>query len=447
MNPAKYATLMCSVSFVASCVAAADDPEAETTSVQTSELRRATPPAPNDEGAAQTVSTNGAIRADSRFFQSLGENGRTCGSCHEPGNGWAISRDGVNERFDTSDGTDPIFRTNDGANSPNADVSTVEARRVAYSMLLDHGVIRVGRPIPEGAEFTLSAVDDPYGFASAQELSLFRRPLPTMNLRFITDVMWDGRETIRPYDISFDLAHQANDATRGHAQGLVDLSRRQAANIVEFESGLFTAQIESNDAGQLDARGARGGPAFLSHLPFMRGMSRPGHTFQIFDAWTKLPGTSPQTLARKAIARGQELFNTRTFNIVNVAGIRDQVGTCATCHDTPDVGGHSSPMFINLGLADGDRRPPDMPLYTLHNTATNQTIQTTDPGLALSTGKWADIGRFKVPNLRGIETRSPYFHNGVIDTIEGLVGFYNARFAIGLTADEKADLAAFIKAL
>ena len=50
---------------------------------------------------------------------------------------------------------------------PNADVSTVEARRSAYSMLLDKGLIRVGIGIPANAEFDLIAVDDPYGYASA----------------------------------------------------------------------------------------------------------------------------------------------------------------------------------------------------------------------------------------------------------------------------------------
>ena len=53
--------------------------------------------------------------------------------------------------------------------------------------------LRVGIGIPAGAEFTLVDVDDPYGYASASELSLFRRPLPSTNLAFLTGVMWDGR--------------------------------------------------------------------------------------------------------------------------------------------------------------------------------------------------------------------------------------------------------------
>jgi hypothetical protein len=54
-----------------------------------------------------------------------------------------------------------------------------------------HGVVRVGLPIPATAEFDPVAVDAPYHFVSAAELSLFRRPLPITNLKFDSTVMWD----------------------------------------------------------------------------------------------------------------------------------------------------------------------------------------------------------------------------------------------------------------
>jgi len=86
-------------------------------------------------------------------------------------------------------GDDPIFRTNDGSNSPAADVSTVPAKRSAYSMLLTKGLIRVGIGVPRDAEFELVDVEDPYGYASFSELSLFRRPLPATNLPLLATVM------------------------------------------------------------------------------------------------------------------------------------------------------------------------------------------------------------------------------------------------------------------
>jgi cytochrome c peroxidase len=88
-----------------------------------------------------------------------------------------------------------------------------------------------------------------------------------------------------------------------------------------------------------------------------------------------------------------------------------------------------------------------MPRYTLRNKATGETLVTSDPGRALITGKWADRNKFKVPVLRGLAARAPYFHNGSIADLEGVVRFYNGRFQMGLTEQEQADLAAFLRCL
>ena len=72
----------------------------------------------NKFGIARTVSSNGFIDTRGPFFQNLGSNGRTCNSCHVEGQGWGISAEDVKRRFDETDGKDPIFRTNDGSNSP-----------------------------------------------------------------------------------------------------------------------------------------------------------------------------------------------------------------------------------------------------------------------------------------------------------------------------------------
>jgi hypothetical protein len=153
-------------------------------------------------------------------------------------------------RFDATGGEDPIFRTNDGSASPFADVSTVSARRAAYNMLLTKGLIRVGIGVPANAEFDLVDVDDPYGYASASELSLFRRPLPSTNLKFLATVMWDGRETFVGRSIHFDLSDQANTATLQHAAAVNPLTDAEQQEIVNFELGLFTAQSMDRDAGR-----------------------------------------------------------------------------------------------------------------------------------------------------------------------------------------------------
>ena len=72
---------------------------------------------------------------------------------------------------------------------------------------------------------------------------------------------------------------------------------------------------------------------------------------------------------------------------------------------------------------------------------------TTDPGRALITGKWKDIGRFKGPILRALATRAPYFHNGSAADLDAVLDFYNQRFGVGLTEDERHDLIAFLRTL
>ena len=126
--------------------------------------------------------------------------------------------------------------------------------RTAYSMLLNRGVIRVGLPMPANAEFDLVAVDDPYWYASAKELSLFRRPLPTTNLSFLSAVMWDGRETVARRDHGV-RTWRARPTTRPSAtrRPSVALTAAQQNSIVAFETALFTAQTSDSVVGSLSA--------------------------------------------------------------------------------------------------------------------------------------------------------------------------------------------------
>jgi cytochrome c peroxidase len=433
-------------------------------------------PLPDGSGTFATVNTAGnKIDLGNEFFQDLGSNGRRCVSCHVPAAAWSITPSQVRAVFDATNGgtrADPlglgaIFRTNDGSNAPNADVSTLDKRRAAYSMLLSRGLIRVGLPIPANAEFELVAVDDPYHFASAAELSLFRRPLPSTNLKFLSTVMWDGRETQAGQSIHFDLSQQSTDATQGHAQGDA-LTNAQRESIVALETALFTAQVRDNDAGELTAYGGNGGPNALVTQTFYIGINdnfgdSQTHAaftplvFDIYNAWASASGSGNGTVAqRRAVARGQALFNTRTINISGVSGINDEAafgnpatvaGTCTTCHDTPNSGNHSVVAPLNIGLTDASRRTPDMPLYTLRNKTTGEIKQTTDPGRALISGLWKHVGRFKGPILRSLAARAPYFHNGFAADLGAVVDFYDGRFAMHLTAQERSDLVAFLRTL
>jgi cytochrome c peroxidase len=423
-------------------------------------------------GQSRTLNLNGAIDLDNPFFQDIGTNGRRCVTCHQPSAAWTITPANVQARFAATGGDDPIFRNNDGSNCEGVVATSVAERQAAYSLLLTRGLIRVGLDVPANAEFAIEDVTDPNSCGPAtNDASLYRRPLPSANVSFLSAVMWDGRESTPTTTIAQDLAHQANSATRGHAQSARDLTAAEAQQIVDFETALFTTQDRDAKAGNLNAQGARGGPKALSRQSFFIGINDPvllnptgapfdHNAFTLFDGWAALTSASndPYTDARRAIARGQKLFNSKPITITGVAGLNGQTfasgvkvsdsltANCTICHDSPNVGNHSVKAPLNIGVADPERAPY-LPVYRLRNLTTGAVVRTTDPGRAMITGKWADVGKFKGPILRGVAARAPYFHNGMAATLEEVVDFYDTRFNMGLTAQEKSDLVAFLRAL
>ena len=435
-------------------------------------------PFPNRSGIAETYNMNGGpIDMSGPFFQSLGSNGRSCSSCHRSSQGWSISADGMKAVFEITQGRDPVFRTVDGSVCDHdIDTSTLAGRRQAYRLLINKGLLRISLPVPANAEFNVVNVVNPYGCGDPSTLSLYRRPLPATNLRFLTTVMWDGRESspqtgtqaitygTNPADLLADLEHQALGAVTGHAQGTT-LSPENQEAIANFEMGLATAQAIDYGAGSLSSHGAIGGAAVLAQqtIPgFYVGINDPlggnpkgtpftPEIFDLFEAWANQPAHSH----RASIARGEALFNSKPINISGVAGLNDTLnqvsltGTCGTCHSTPNGGNHSLPVPLNIGVTDVNS-PLDvsyLPVFTLQNKTTLQIVTTTDPGRAMVTGLWKDIGKVKGPVLRGLASRAPYFHNGSADTLDDVVNFYDQRFNIGFTDQEKADLVAFLSSL
>jgi hypothetical protein len=466
---------------------------------------------PNPSGASQTYSTSGAgIDITGPFFQSLGTNGRTCGTCHQPSDGMSVSAANVELRFLVTQGTDPIFRPVDGSNcNHNIDVSTFPGRYAAYSLLRTRGLIRISLTVPGNADYRVVSVNNPYGCNESDMISMYRRPLPSTNLRFLSAVMFDGRESSPatgttkilysnyPSSLLNDLAHQSVDATVNHAQG--DGTRptpTEQQQIVNFEMALTTAQSFGRHTGLLNAHGANGGPVSLSTQPFFIGMNSSVHfllpqfeppgglvapgdgqftpaIFNPFDAWAGLPPADP----RAAVARGQAIFNSKPINITGVAGINDDVsagglvpggisslqGTCGTCHDTPNVGNHSFPTPLDIGTGDPDvanaavnlggldiRYLPSITvckLDPLTGLPTNNCKTTTDLGQALIDGNFDHVGKIKGPILRGLSARAPYFHNGSARTLLDAVRFYETRFGLSLSAQDESDLVAFLSSL
>jgi len=444
---------------------------------------------PNASGRLGTVSTAGTIDQGNAFFRSFGTNGRSCGSCHFQANAFGLSAEAARAVFAATGGTDPLFAPVDGANCPSV---TAADGAAGHSLLLNQGLIRVGLTVPAGAEYTLTAVHDPYGCAlrgSPAEASVYRRVLPTTNLRFLSAVMWDGRETVQPLtdrntltsSLRAGLLHQAMDATLGHAQAARSPTPAQLNAIVDFELALFTAQQTDNVAGVLQAEKGTGGPTALATVSYFPGINDPlgdnptGAAFDpsastLFKSWKDLANSGRYAEPRKALARGEAIFNTHPLTISGVTGLNDALGvasingTCTTCHDTPNVGNHSRPLPLDIGVSHvaghesdpqvlaalGQLSMPDLPVFQVAcqtGPLAGVVKYTSDPGRALISGKCADIGRLKGPILRGLAARAPFFHNGAAATLTEVVEFYNLRFRMGLTDREKSDLEAFLRSL
>ena len=463
------------------------------------------------KGAIASFQPNGAtVTSNNAFFKDMGTNGRTCFTCHQPQNGWSVSARDVAERFEKSAGNDPIFRLVDGATCPSDDVSTLRAKKRAYKLLTEKGLIRVGLAIPATAEFALTAVDDPYSCTTKPEtgsgiLSMYRRPLPVANIKYLSTVMWDGRESTPNGGLESDLRTQARDATLTHAQAATSPTDAQLAEIVAFQTGIFTAQIFDNKAKFLTGDNATGGPIALASQEFFIGINDPlglnpkeiQFTSQIFDLyrpWLSAGGPNDHgghgtpmatedllkrinitdgwrfddrerdmvSEHRRSVARGEELFNNTKIAITGVAGLNDDLkvdridGFCGTCHDSPNIGHHSVRAPLDIGVPDaGEKKPPvldiaGLPVFTLTCTQgllAGQVYKVTDPGRAMITGKCKDIGRFKGPILRGLAARAPYFHNGSAANLRDVVDFYDQRFNVGFTHKQKTDLVNFLNTL
>jgi cytochrome c peroxidase len=335
-------------------------------------------------------------------------------------------------------------------------------------------------------------------------LNMYRRPLNSTNLtingqlNFLSNppavipegaIMWDGREPT--------LESQFIDATMGHAQASRPTDAQIAQGVL-FEKGISTAQYRDAAAGLLSASGATGGPVNLAALAASEAaagvtfiLPNPGEeVVDLYDAWS-----TPPNAGAASIKRGQDIFNNRLFAVRGVAGFNEFFGggpvnaSCATCHNNKNVAsdvinvgfpgpsgtfpeGRHLGVGDNSGLLDesGDQTeatalPPasDMPLFefwcpvgSIHFYSNPQTgadgstydvFQTSDPGVALITGKCNDLGKFKVPRLRGLAARAPYFHGGEASSLNDVVRFYDIRFSMGLTAQDKQDLVNFLNAL
>ncbi len=444
----------------------------------------------NEHGTLRMLLVGGPMETKGHpFFEPLGPNGRACVTCHQPADGMGLSAATARSRWEATGGKDPLFAAYDGSNCP----ILPQTERASHSLLFDRGLIRVERawPVREWngrkvtPDFTLEVVRDPNGCNSgpgygpvAGRISVYRRPRPVANMKYLLAVgfAFDPKQghalpldsdsgqpvsgNLMADNRAGNLRIQMEDAAATHLGMTSRLTPGQRREIEDFELRLYAAQQTGSKAGELDTLGAEGGPAKLrDSMPGALG-SIGTPVWSEFAGWEKIAPEdtirlSPEQLAfRQSVARGARVFREKTFLITDSAGINSPMGfgnpvrnTCVFCHNMTQMGNDVAPGQVDLGtttLPFADPMP-DLPLFriTCHKTPHphyGRVIYTADPGFALTTGRCADVGKITLQSLRGLAARAPYFSNGLAKDLRGVIDYYERRYNIGYTEQEKQDL-------
>jgi hypothetical protein len=365
-----------------------------------------------------------------------------------------------------------------------------------------------GAPIKP--EFTLEVVQDPtgcntdpvYGLHSPDPMvSVYRRPRPVANMKYVVgpDHGLGGPQLFNPKNIAMPLAvdpdtgrrvtmqimsdaraptlkAQAMDAAIHHLQMASPPSPDVLARITSFESQIYAGQVFDNAGGDLAEPGgpkALGPHNLAENPPGILGDNYDQPVFHDFNMWkAPVAGETPaQARFRQSVARGYDIYFAKPFWIrdvqhINTVGIGNPAKrTCATCHNMQMTGMDLASGWVDLGVqnlpwAEGGLQSPlypgrpQLPLFKITCNAETpphmflgRVIYTHDPGRALITGRCMDVGAIVMQQFRGLAARAPYFSNGSAASLRELVDFYDRRFNIGYTDQEKEDLINFLSVL
>jgi cytochrome c peroxidase len=367
------------------------------------------------------------FQGPSQAFQGVVvSNGRACFTCHRgPSTGFGFPKPPLSASIPL---TDPLFTGIDGDAQGDPD---------AMNNLDNHALIkhRIGRFNEARSE------SDPY-----RQVFGWRKSLRLLNVAFGHGFLTDGRAR--------DLFEADRGAVFAHTQS---------------SDSRFDDLFPPPDANDMEA--FQFSAPFLTdpQLAALRDPTNPLYARLVSDPFYTVHTTS------KAQDRGKWVF----------------VQQCMVCHNTPNVfnnisnvqalGGGIRPITdpafgppigrdFNVGISErngnnlrftqnlggGQFAPIVLPLANEDGTTNNLTI-TFDIGLAAVTARSEDIGRFKVPQLRGVVNAGPYFHDNSADTLEQVVDYFNSaayaaskdgrKFPVHLNAHERADLLEFLKVL
>ena len=284
---------------------------------------------------------------------------------------------------------------------------------------------------PGGAQFAVTAVDDPYncntnpvtGLTSTTTgiVSTYRRPLPSTNLGFLSAIMWDGREP--------SLSSQATDATLGPRAGQYAAHRRAGGRDRRIRKRHIRRPSLRRSGGQPGRRRQhrRSGCTVAATAEFLHRRERSAgtesapvpFTSQIFDLYrpwlacrasaTVAPDVNRSRAARRCstIPTSTSLTFRASTTISASRAFRDSAAPATT---RPTWATTRSRRRSTSAFPTPVEKPPvldisGLPVFTLTCTQgplAGQIYKVTDAGKAMISGQCKDIGRFKGPFCVGL---------------------------------------------
>ncbi|MEZ4450796.1 MAG: hypothetical protein R3B09_15045 [Nannocystaceae bacterium] len=362
-------------------------------------------------------------------------NGRTCFTCHRgPDQQFGLPTPPLS---DTIPLTDTLFTgiDADAGGDPDALHNLDQLGLVKY---------RVNRFNPTRGD------DDPY-----RQVFGWRKSIPLVNVGFAHGFLTDGRGRVM-----FETARGAFFAhTQESDNRFDDLIAARRSDFDDMEAFLF---------------GLVSDPALLA----LKDPNDPNYEALVDDPYLTVDMMvgDPSKELQKARKRGKKLFDKNCFgachntpqlfnNLANVEATGNGDRPQDYVPHAPAVG-----RMFNVGVAErnahglrftrhlggGAFAPIVVPLAN-EDGSTHHHEVTFDIGLAASTGRTEDIGRFKVPQLRDLANNAPYFHDNSAATLEEVVEYFSSceyndskdgqEYPIHLSPSEQADLVEFLKIL
>jgi cytochrome c peroxidase len=242
---------------------------------------------------------------------------------------------------------------------------------------------------------------------------------------FGVDPQVTGRRAPSP----INAAYQPNLFWDGRAGGAFD-DPVTGQNVLAFgaalesqASGPPVSEVEMGHVGRSWTAIASDLPsltplALATNVPSTLAAFVQGQTYaQLFQQVYGSPGVTPtrilfaiaayqRTLVSDQSPYDLSLVGQYTLNATEALGLQVFNALCTPCH--LDVG----PAVLSTGPV----------LMTFHNIGVRPNSE--DPGRFAVTQNAIDLGAFRVPGMRNVALRAPYFHNGSAATLLDVVDFY-----------------------